>query len=415
MNVASSLRLFEGFGVELEYMIVDAKTLSVHPVADELLKAVAGDYVSDVEFGDLAWSNELVCHVIEFKTLEPARSLEGLAGRFNQQVAQANRLLAPLGARLMPTGMHPWMDPNRETRLWPHDCSVIYDAFNRIFGCQGHGWSNLQSLHINLPFADDEEFGRLHAAIRLLLPILPALAAASPILDGRLTGVLDNRLEVYRYNSRRIPSVAGKIIPEQAFTRREYETRILERIYRDIAPHDPEKILQHEWLNARGAIARFDRNSIEIRVLDVQECPLADLAIYAAIVAVLKAVIHEKWVDYARQQDWTEDELEPIFLTSIRDAEQALIRDPRYTEMFGFQSRHGCLAVDLWQHLLESALPGDDFHSGECRKALDVILREGPLARRILRALGGDTSPTQIGDVYAKLCDCLAYGRMFRV
>lgn len=415
MNATLPLRLFEGYGVELEYMIVDAKTLSILPVADELLKAVAGEYVSDVEFGDLAWSNELVCHVIEFKTLEPARSLNGLVGRFNQQVAQANRLLAPLGGRLMPTGMHPWMDPNRETRLWPHDCSVVYDAFNRIFGCRGHGWSNLQSLHINLPFANDDEFGRLHAAIRLLLPILPALSATSPILDGRLTGVLDNRLEVYRTNSRKIPSVAGRVIPEQAFTRHEYETRILERIYRDIAPYDPEKILQHEWLNARGAIARFDRNSIEIRVLDVQECPWADLAIYGTIVAVLKAMIQETWVNLERQKAWSEEKLEPILLASIRDAEQALIRDPHYMELFGLKSQHGCLAVDLWSHLVESVLPGTDAESAEWRKALEIILREGPLARRILRALGGDTSPTQMGEVYATLCDCLAAGRMFRV
>ena len=32
-------------------------------------------------------------------------------------------------------------------------------------------------------------------------------------------------------------------------------------------------------MNSRGAIARFDRNAIEIRVIDVQECPKADLAI----------------------------------------------------------------------------------------------------------------------------------------
>ena len=52
-------------------------------------------------------------------------------------------------------------------------------------------------------------------------------------------------------------------------------------MYDDIAPLDPDAVLQHEWLNARGAIARFDRNTIELRVLDVQECPRADLAICA--------------------------------------------------------------------------------------------------------------------------------------
>ena len=43
----------------------------------------------------------------------------------------------------------------------------IYDTFDRIFSCKGHGWANLQSMQINLPFRGDEEFARLHAAIRV--------------------------------------------------------------------------------------------------------------------------------------------------------------------------------------------------------------------------------------------------------
>ena len=56
----------------------------------------------------------------------------------------------------------------------------------------------------------------------------------------------------------------------------------------DIAPLDPDGTLQHEWLNSRGAIARFDRNAIEIRVLDIQECPVADLAICFQVMSFLK-------------------------------------------------------------------------------------------------------------------------------
>lgn len=113
------LRLFEATGVELEYMVVDAATLDVAPIADELLKAVAGAYVGDVELGEAAWSNELVLHVLEMKTNGPARALAPLTAVFQAGVARANAELAKLGARLMPTGMHPWMNPRREMRLWP--------------------------------------------------------------------------------------------------------------------------------------------------------------------------------------------------------------------------------------------------------------------------------------------------------
>ena len=32
------LGLFRGLGIEIEYMIVDAESLSIRPIADELLK-----------------------------------------------------------------------------------------------------------------------------------------------------------------------------------------------------------------------------------------------------------------------------------------------------------------------------------------------------------------------------------------
>ena len=254
MTTITPLHLFEGFGIELEYMLVDINTLDVLPMSDRVLHAVAGAYEAEVEMGDIAWSNELVLHVIELKTNGPAPSLLGLPPAFTAQVGHINTLLAPLQGCLMPSAMHPWMQPHREMRLWPHAYSPVYEAFNRIFGCQGHGWANLQSVHLNLPFANDVEFGRLHAAIRLLLPIMPALAASSPILEGRPSGFLDTRMEMYRSNAQRIPSVSGKVIPEPAFTKHDYEQTILQPLYRDIAPYDPEGILQYEWLNARGAM-----------------------------------------------------------------------------------------------------------------------------------------------------------------
>ncbi len=208
----------------------------------------------------------------------------------------------------MPTAMHPWMDPN-DVELWPHGTREIYDTFDRIFSCKGHGWANLQSMHINLPFHGDEEFARLHAAIRFLLPILPGLAASSPIIDGERNGILDNRLVAYRTNCAKIPSVTGDVVPEPVGSIGEYHERVLEPIYRDLAPHDPEGVLRNEWVNARGAIARFDRMAIEIRVLDVQETPLMDVAYAALIVEVLRLLTTEQWLDSRGMNEWGTAEL----------------------------------------------------------------------------------------------------------
>lgn len=412
MTPASSLHLFEGFGLELEYMIVDRRTLSVLPVADRLLQAMAGETVSEVEVGPLCCSNELALHVVELKTNGPVSSFAGLAAIFGDQIKRINRLLASFGGALMPTGMHPWMDPRRETRLWPHEGNEIYRSYDRIFGCRDHGWANLQSVHLNLPFTGDAEFARLHAAVRQLLPILPALAASSPVMEGRATGLLDNRLEVYRCNQRRYPSITGRVIPEPVYSSEAYRQTVLEPIYRQIAPADPLGRLRHEWLNSRGAIARFDRGTIEIRLLDVQECPQADLALIGLIVAVLKALVAETWTALAEQKGWQVDSLAAIMLSVIREGESAEIADPRYLHAFGLP-RDRCRAGDLWRHLAEKLPPGDSLDGGEEERTLRTVLEQGSLARRLLRALGDSPSPARLRRVYRRLCACLAQGEMF--
>ncbi|NUQ35788.1 MAG: glutamate--cysteine ligase [Planctomycetaceae bacterium] len=404
----STLRLFEGFGIEIEYMIVRRDTLDVAPLMDALMKSVAGSYVSDYEAGAIAWSNELVNHVIEFKTNGPAKSLTGLAELFQRQVGDVNERFAAMNARLMPGAMHPWMDPFKETKLWEHDSNEVYDAFNRIFNCRGHGWSNLQSMHINLPFGDDKEFGKLHAAIRLVLPILPALAASSPVMDGKVTGTLDNRLEVYRTNSARIPSITADVVPEPVFTQKEYEHKILERIYNDLKPYDPEGVLRYEFSNARGAIARFDRNAIEIRVLDVQESPLADLATASLVIGAVRALVEERTASTTVQQAWQTAALKDIFLECVKMGDKATINNPSYLKVWGVEAP-AMEAGELWRHLSKYAEPAGD----AVRKAAELKLEHGTLASRIIRALGGAPNKSRLREVYGALSDCLNNGSLF--
>lgn len=379
-------QLFEAFGVELEYMIVDRDSLDVRPIADEVLKAAAGEIVSEVDRGTISWSNELALHVIELKSTDPAPALAPLVDAFDEQIDQLGEILGGLQAGLLPTAMHPWMNPDREMRLWPHDYNPVYEAFNRIFDCRGHGWANLQSVHLNLPFADDHQFGRLHAAIRILLPLLPALAASSPIVAGELTGFADNRMRVYRDNSRRVRSLTGSIIPEAVFTQADYDAQIFQVMYRDIAPYDPEAILQHEWLNSRGAIARFDRHAIEIRVLDIQEKPAADIAICEAVVAVLKLLVDEHWTTYAEQQQVPTDMLSALLSDTTRHAELAVVDQPTLLCQFGLNDRasssQGVRCDQLWQMLFDQVK--DQISQPE---PLQLILNEGTLARRIEREL----------------------------
>jgi gamma-glutamyl:cysteine ligase YbdK (ATP-grasp superfamily) len=408
-----ALHLFAATGIELEYMIVDARTLAVRPVADRLLHELGGGYDAEVELGPVAWSNELALHVIEIKTNGPAARLAGLGSLLQDHVERLRSPLDAMGARLMPTAMHPFMDPDAELRLWPHENDVIYRTFDRIFDCRGHGWANLQSVHVNLPFTGDDEFGKLHAAIRVALPILPALAASSPMADGLLTGLADTRMDAYARHAARVPSVAGAIVPEPVFTRREYEDRLLGGIYRDLAALDPDRVLRHEWVNARGAIARFDRGAIEIRVLDMQECPAADLAVAGTAIATVRALVEERHASGAEQRRWEVPALASILRDAIAAGDGAVLRDPAYLRLFGFPDRAPCRARELWQHLFETEAKRAEGYA-EWAPALDLYVEEGCLARRITQALGGEPARDDVDRVYRALCDCLDRGELYR-
>lgn len=405
------LGLFEGVGVELEYAIVDSGDLSVRPVADRLIAAEAGETVAEVALDSVAWSNELVLHVLELKTNGPARRLDGLGRLFHRHVERANEHLRRLGARLMPGGMHPFMDPERETRLWPHEYNDVYRAFDRIFGSRGHGWANLQSTHLNLPFADDREFARLHAAVRVILPIVPALAASSPFQEGRWGGHMDGRVAAYRVNARRVPSVTGHVVPEPATGRAQYERDVLGRIYSDLAPYDPEGVLRHEWVNARGAIARFGRGSIEVRLIDAQESSKADLAVAAAVHAAVRWLTLDPPQAPEAMDAVSTEELAAILDRTVRSGDRATVPGPGYLELFGVR-RGADSAGGLWAHIIDASLARGS-GTGEWSETLDTILEQGCLARRILESVGQDAPPARMRAEYERLCACLAEATVY--
>ncbi len=402
------LHLFEGYGIETEYMLVSIDDLSIVPASDRALETLAGKVTNEAQVDSCAWSNELPLHVMELKNIKPVPAVTPLGEVFSGHVRRMNALLEPMGAMLMPGAMHPFMRPREETRLWPHEGREVYESFDRIFDCRHHGWANLQSAQLNLSFGNHEEFAQLHAASRVLLPVLAALGASSPLVEGELTGLASTRLEVYRTNGRKLPSVTGEVIPEPVFTREEYEKCIYGEMYREIAPFDPDGVLRHPWLNARGVIPKFDKGALEIRVIDVQECPQADVAIAAATAAVLKALVSESLSEHGRQRSFATAPLVEIFLATLRNAERTVLRNRDYLRLFGYPDRSGT-ANELWLYLVETLADSEGLNSPQLR----VILEEGPLSRRIVRSLGPNPSPEEIALVYRGLCESLQAGTSF--
>ncbi len=397
----SNYSLLSVLGIEIEYMLVDRHTLNVQPKSDIILNCLAGEPVSNVALEDITVSNGLVLHVLELKNnaLKPPEA--PITNQFQQTILQLQPLLQQYNLQLLPTGAHPWMDPLTETKRWSHGNRSIDQQYDTIFNCQGHGWSNLQSMNVNLPFANDEEFFHLHNSIRLLLPLIPSLAASTPFLDGHSTGCQDSRLYFYGKNHERIPSISGDIIPEFIRSSSQYQDNILTPMYHDISPFDPQKILQHEWLNSRAAIPKFQDQTIEIRIIDSQECVTADVAIARAIHAILKqwnqnSHLHlEKICDTPR--------LKSIYTQTIKNGLATCIDDSVVLEQWQLPKRT-MTARDAWSMLLESVAHDLDNTS---QLALEHILRHNNLSERILHACQGDYTRPNLTRVYRQLGDCL--------
>lgn len=408
MSSEKPFGLFEVCGIEIEYMVVDRASGNVRSLVEPVLNRLESDNEGNGSFtGDVEWSNELVAHVAEAKCRVPVPEPAAMLRPLRAGVARVNEILEPLGARLMPSAAHPWMNPATDAMLWPKDPEGIYAEYDRIFGCNTHGWTNLQSVHINLPFANAEEFGRLHAAIRVALPLIPALAAASPYLDGAFTGLMDARMEEYRINSLKIPSMTGRVVPEPIFTPETYRTEILERIYRETEPFDPKGILHDEWANARGAIARFDRNAIEIRVIDSQECPTADLGIVHAVILLVRLLTEERFISQKELRRWDTEKLRDLLFLAVRDGEREIVSDPDYLALFGLSGKK--TFHEVWSHLFERP----EFRHPLFDPFYRLYLDRGPLARRLTNRHGTRPNKKELEAMVNELCLCLKNNSLF--
>lgn len=398
---SSKNNLFNAYGIEAEYMIVDKDNLNISASAYLLLTDSDGSIQNEITKINTAWSNELASHIIEIKTNGPVQELDSVSQIFHTDIIEINNLLSKENLMLMPTAMHPWMNPDREFVIWSHESQEIYNAYDQIFNCKGHGWSNLQSVHINLGFNGEMEFTKLHSAIRILLPLIPAFSASSPIYEGKLSKYLDTRLHFYFTNQQKVPEIAGQIIPEVVLSKVDYYKIILNPMYKAISRYDLDQLLQDEWLNSRGAIARFDRSAIEIRLMDTQECPLADLALIKIFDKLLKYLINNQSIEDMNQL--TEEELFTILKDTISNGTKTILKNPKFLKLFGISSENSSI--------LEILIDNPIFDPSE-NYMVSILNKYGNLSERILQS-DPLSDQKNLQNTYRKLCGSLQKNEIY--
>ena len=393
-------RLFEVTGVELEYAIV-GPDLRPRSLVEETFRRICGRSTSSLEYRRVGFSNEFASHMLEIKNVKPhsdparmeAALVDGL--RYFAGVLRHN-----FGARLLPTGMHPLMLPC-ETALWPRAGKDVFRAYAQVFPVWDHGWLNVQSCQVNLPFGSERQTVALHNAVACLLPYLPALTASSPIYEGRPGPCVDNRLFFYRTNQQSIPEITGLVVPEFMTSYGQYRREVLRPIYRALERTPAGGRLRYEWVNSRGAILRFDRRAIEIRVLDTQECVKMDIAAVVFVRGVLKSMVRGLQSGALAL---------PGHAMLVRDLDAVIRRGTRApvgATHLRPPSRRSAPTVSARVALLGLL----DAAAGETPPAqypylalVEKRLRAGNLSERILRALGRGMA---LRSVYGELMDCL--------
>lgn len=400
--------LFEVVGLELEYPLVDAD-LRVVAGVEELFRRLHGRPTSSVALDGVELSNELAAHVLEIKNRDPLPSLVEVEEQLHGALRRIWGELEGLGWGLLPTGMHPTMRV-AEGRLWRRAGRRIYETYARVFDIRQHGWLNIQSSHVNFPFGPEQDTPLLHNAVACLLPYLPALAASSPIVEGEIGPRLDMRMEYYRVNQREIPEITGDLVPEYMSTPYRYRRQILDPIYRRLDRIEGTSAIRNEFVNSRGAIPKFYRDSLEVRALDMQECVRMDVA----VAAYLRGATHHL-VERIRSEDLA---LPPHELL-VRDFE-ATLREGRAAAVEAAHVGGPATAGKVLAGLLEPAVARLAEEERPYLELVEARLRHGCLAERILEAVGertgaGEKRGAAITAVYRELMAALRTNSPWRL
>lgn len=352
-------------GTEHEYSINDSDWNPL-PISDRIIERISGAVEHEVTFGGIKVSKELQKHALELIPARPG-SLSFLEDNLYRGLTELYRA-TNYEFKFLGLGMHPLLTLDKTT-YWDHDEQEYYQTYDRLFNIRQHGWLNIQALQVNIPFESMEEMVVVFNKIRSLIPYLVAISATSPIVEGRPTNYMDNRLVYYRENQRRIPSICNDILPERLASADDY-VKINREIYRELKSCGAN-ILCREWVNSRGLIVRFTRKCVEVKAIDEQECLRSDMAITAFLLALLRSdlVLDE---DESSLRALLEDamkngvagmrpELEKLYGIALKSATD---EEKRYLPVVAKRIEQGSLAELMAQKLKET---------GEIKPLLDEM------------------------------------------
>ena len=249
-------------GVEEEFSILDPRTLDLLPRFEQLRDAAQSDPLLHEHI-----TGELISSEIEI--------ISGVGGDLQHALVRQREhrrrlfaLAAAQGVALGATGTHPWADYREQAIIDTEHYRRVEEGLKYV------AWrNNTFSLHVHVGVRDVDRAVKVCDRLRGVLPLLLAISANSPWLDGRDTGLQSARTQSFTKSFPRcgIPDAFGGWAAYREYIELLVRTRsIVEftQVWWSVRPH-------------------FSFGTVEMRICDVQATAGESDALAALITACI--------------------------------------------------------------------------------------------------------------------------------
>jgi glutamate---cysteine ligase / carboxylate-amine ligase len=249
-------------GVEEEFALLDPETLDLAPRFEALRDEAQSDPLLHAHI-----TGELISSEIEIISGVGSDLHDALA-RQRERRRRLFAFAASHGVALGATGTHPWADYREQPIIDTEHYRRVEDGLKYV------AWrNNTFSLHVHLGVRDLDRAVRVCDRLRPVLPLLLAISANSPFLDGRDSGLHSARTQSFTKSFPRcgVPDAFGGW---RAY--REY----IEFLQRTSSIVEFTQV----WWSVRP---HFSFGTVEVRICDVQASARESDALAALMVACI--------------------------------------------------------------------------------------------------------------------------------
>jgi carboxylate-amine ligase len=255
-------------GVEEEFSILHPRTLALQPRFEQLRAAAESDRLLHEHI-----TGELISSEIEIISGVGA-DLHDALDRQRERRGRLFALAQEQGAALGATGTHPWADYREQPIIDTEHYRRVEEGLKYV------AWrNNTFSLHVHVGVRDIDRAVRACDGLRPVLPLLLAISANSPYLDGRDTGLASARTQSFTKSFPRcgVPDAFGgwKAYREYIeFLKRTASIVEFTQVWWSVRPH-------------------FSFGTVEVRICDAQSTAGESDALAALMVACIAQAVRD--------------------------------------------------------------------------------------------------------------------------